>query len=112
MRGNDTSPDHLSGLVYSIQEVNYGRKSKMQKVWSAFEIVHQHCEGNGSKMCRGHCNGWQERSYEKYAATWEGISKHQSKPYPSASYSWRFADETFEQKRIVSSAKGGASPSV
>jgi hypothetical protein len=75
MRGNDSSPDKQSGLVYSIQEVKYGRKFKMQKVWSAFEFAHQHCEGNGSKMCRGHCNGWQECSYEKYAAIWEGIPK-------------------------------------
>jgi hypothetical protein len=63
--GNDTSPGNLPGLVYSIQEVNYGRKSKMQKVWSAFEIVHQHCEGNGTKVRRSHRNGWQECSYEK-----------------------------------------------
>jgi len=79
MRRNDTSPDKQPGLVYSIQEVNYGRKSKMQKVWSAFEIVHQHCEGNGPKMCRGYCNGWQERSYENFAALWEGIPKYQHK---------------------------------
>jgi hypothetical protein len=73
-------------------------------MWSAFEIAHQHREGNGAKVCRGHCNGWQERSYEKYAAIWEGVPKYQHKQYPGTTFSWRFADETFEQKRNVSSA--------
>jgi hypothetical protein len=84
----------------------------MQKVRSAFEVAHQHCEGNGSKMCRGRGNGWQERSHEKYAAIWEGIPKYQYIQYPGAAFSWRFADETFEQKGIVPSAKGGTPPSV
>ena len=51
---SDTSPDPSSGLVYFIQEDEYGRTGKMQKMRSVVEVACQRCTRNGFNLCRDH----------------------------------------------------------